>query len=433
MAVDGAGFLGLSGVGRHLVDVERPKNWREGLLLLFPNGDMPLTAITAMGKTVKTDDTEFNYFPKSLSAQGGAFTVTEVFTDIDLSIKKTGTVAADEVLFVKTTLAIAQNFRVGHTVLLLVSTKSISRMAGQTIGVTLNGTSSFITFKTTLAVATGIVDIVNYIDIIGDANVQGSTIPDGISYDPLRRTNFTQIFRQPLSITGTMMETRLRTTDQYKELKREALQYTGIQMEQAMMWGEKLSKTSGTPNNQNFTLTQGINSFIKEHTPANERDFTAVFSGSTWLSKGEEFIDAELEKLFREGSSSKLAVAGTGALLGIQQIVKNAGQFNFTAETMDYGIKVVRWVLPHGEILIKRHPLFSKKVAYANDMILIEVDDIIARPLGNRDTHFKPDTGMREGGFTAIDGRKEEFLTEIGWQYGHSENHMHLTGVGIDG
>lgn len=54
-----AAVLGLRGTGDFSTD-ERPKNWRETLLYLFPNGDAPLTALLAKMKSEATDDPEFN-------------------------------------------------------------------------------------------------------------------------------------------------------------------------------------------------------------------------------------------------------------------------------------------------------------------------------------------------------------------------------------
>lgn len=55
--------LGLRGNGDFSSD-ERPKNWRQWLLFLFPNGDAPLTAILSKLKSEGTDDPEFNWWEK---------------------------------------------------------------------------------------------------------------------------------------------------------------------------------------------------------------------------------------------------------------------------------------------------------------------------------------------------------------------------------
>jgi hypothetical protein len=46
-------FLGMRGNGDWVTD-QRPKNWRETMLFLYPNGSMPLTAIMSKMKSEKT-------------------------------------------------------------------------------------------------------------------------------------------------------------------------------------------------------------------------------------------------------------------------------------------------------------------------------------------------------------------------------------------
>jgi hypothetical protein len=51
-------FLGMRGNGDWVTD-QRPKNWRETMLFLYPNGSMPLTAIMSKMKSEKTDDPQY--------------------------------------------------------------------------------------------------------------------------------------------------------------------------------------------------------------------------------------------------------------------------------------------------------------------------------------------------------------------------------------
>jgi len=85
-------FLGLRGTG-NWADGQRPKDWRESILRLMPNGDAPLTAITAkLGKEIATD-AEFNWWEDELPSQaanlddgGGVFddsALTTGYTDTD--------------------------------------------------------------------------------------------------------------------------------------------------------------------------------------------------------------------------------------------------------------------------------------------------------------------------------------------------------------
>jgi hypothetical protein len=53
-----AAFLGMRGTGDWATD-ERPKSWREAILMLYPNGDAPLTAILSKMGEEKVTDPEF--------------------------------------------------------------------------------------------------------------------------------------------------------------------------------------------------------------------------------------------------------------------------------------------------------------------------------------------------------------------------------------
>src|SRR5438552_16859031 len=63
-------LLGLRGAGSFTA-VERPKNWRQEILLQFPNGDAPLVALLSKLREQPTDDPEFSWFEKGLPIQRG--------------------------------------------------------------------------------------------------------------------------------------------------------------------------------------------------------------------------------------------------------------------------------------------------------------------------------------------------------------------------
>src|SRR6266576_1086780 len=62
--------LGLRGSGSFTAD-ERPKNWRQAILLMFPNGDAPLTALLSKLAEEPVDDPEYNWFEKTLPIHRG--------------------------------------------------------------------------------------------------------------------------------------------------------------------------------------------------------------------------------------------------------------------------------------------------------------------------------------------------------------------------
>ncbi|MHA2064340.1 MAG: hypothetical protein ACXABY_08165, partial [Candidatus Thorarchaeota archaeon] len=137
-----ASTFGLREVASFSTTGQRPKNWREGLNLLFPNGDLSLTGLTALGSTREVDDPEFNWYEKDLEDQGGAFTVTEVYTDGAMTSKKTGTIAAGDVLYVKVTAAVEAHIRPMHVVMLIDASDVTKKFNSKVTATYANGANS---------------------------------------------------------------------------------------------------------------------------------------------------------------------------------------------------------------------------------------------------------------------------------------------------
>jgi hypothetical protein len=275
----------------------------------------------------------------------------------------------------------------------------------------------------------GNLDNVDNLLVIGNINPEGGTRPNALSYDPVEYDNLTQIFRTSLEITRTARKTRLRTGDAYAELKREALELHSIEMEKAFIWGTKSSKIGG--NGKPERSTNGIIKFTTTNASDNVADYresNTTYNGETWIAKGEQWFDEQLEKIFRYGSTEKLAVCGSGALLGLNRLAKAGGQVNLEPMTTDYGLQVVRWVTPFGTLYLKRHPLFSYEPTNRNSMVIFEPENLMYRYID--DTVFIPDTDRNNN--QGKDGTDEEFLTECGLEQHHPLTFGYLNGVGKD-
>jgi Family of unknown function (DUF5309) len=422
-------FLGMRGTGDWGADV-RPKNWRQGVLYLYPNGDTPLTGMLSMLDERSVDDPEFNWWTQLLATQGGA--VTGIFTNVGLTAAYAAGAIAGQVLYFRTAQVVAEEFRIGHQVMMRDISNSEMDVNGKVVEVMLNGASSFIAVKLLEADDNSTTDLsdCDWLQIIGSISPEGAPMPDPIAYDPTKMFNYTQIFRDSLAITGTQLETHLRTEDEYKKKKRETLQYHSIQMERAFIWGIR-SENIGV-NGKPERTTMGVVSSIRTFAPTNVNNFTLnpLYNNDPWLQSGEIWLDSMLEQLFRYGSSEKMVFAGSGAVLGINRLAKQTGQINLTPETVSYGLKVMRWITPFGTIYLKIHPLFSFDASTRNSMLLFEPSRLTYTYMKNRDTKFFPDDGKH--GASRIDGINEEYLTECGLMIEHPITSMYLTGVGLD-
>lgn len=433
-----AGFLGMRGTGDWATD-QRPKNWREGILYLYPNGMAPLTALLSKMGNEKVDDPQYYWWTKMLASQSATITAGQIWTNVALDAAVGDASVAGATVYVQMTAANVAQFRVGHQVLLRDSSDYTVDVNGKVTAVITNGASSYLAVYLLEAddnsTTHGLSDV-DTVLINGNINAEGASMPEAISYDPLKWNNYTQIFRTPLEITRTARLTRLRTGDAYKELKREALELHSIEMERAFMWGIATENTgsNGKPERTTMGLVPAING---AGTPAGGTSGTVDaynlntdYSGQTWLAGGEDWLDEQLEIMFRYGQRDKLAFVGSGALLGINRLVKNVGQFNFNPATKAYGIKVVEWTTPFGMINLMTHPLFSYDATTRNSMVIFEPKNLKYRFI--TDTTFYDEKEKQNTGWTRTDGTKEEFLTECGLEYHHPAGWGYLNGVGKD-
>lgn len=429
-------FLGMRGSGDWATD-QRPKNWREGILYLYPNGQAPLTAIMAKLRNERVDDPEYNWWTKTLPSQRAA--ITGIYTDAVLATAYVSGGAAGDVVYFKMTAADVAHFRVGHQVLLRDASDLTVDVVGKVTARAANGASSYIAVKLLEAddnSSSGDLSNADVAIVIGNINAEGASIPGAVAYDPTKLYNYTQIFRTSLSITRTARRTKLRTGDAYREAKRECLELHSIEMEKAFIFG---IKTEGTGDNgKPERTTDGIINIIRANAPANVDDFStnATYSGKAWNDDGggETWLTNFLEVLFRYGRQEKLCLCGSGALLGINRLAQSSTHMTITPTTKAYGISVNQWITPFGTIYLKTHPLFSMEATLRNSMLAIEPEELNYRFIDDTSFYGEGEAKQASQGNNAnrIDGTNEEYLTEAGLELHHPSVFAFLNGVGVD-
>lgn len=423
-------FLGMRGTGDWATD-ERPKDWRELILYLYPNGKMPLTAITSKMSDEQANDPQFHWWTKTLAGQAGD--ISGIYADISMDTAYTGGSGKGTTLYVNVSEETASEFRGGHVVLLRDKDDYRVDVVAKVNDVIYNGDNSIITVTLKEEdTNSGSNDVSNAdrILITGTVQAEGAAMPESVHYDPTKMYNYTQIFEAPLEMTRTAMKTDLRTEDSYKESKREALEQLGIMMEKAWIWGIRNEETG--ENGKPERMTGGILYFLNKYASENIDDYTlnSDYSGNTWLQGGKSWLDRQLEQIFRYGSDDKLAVCGSGALLGLNELAENYGQINIKTRQTDYGIRINEWITPFGRLNLKTHPLFSFEVTNRNSMLILEPEQLNYNYID--DVFFKEDNEYDEGGTNNVDGIKESFLAEAGMEFDHPEKMGYLNGIGED-
>lgn len=427
-------FLGMRGNGDWVAD-QRPMNWREQILYLYPNGMAPLTAILSMMGSEKVDDPQFHWWTQEQSAVGGA--VAGVYTLPDMTAAYVGGGVAGDVIYISITTALANRIREGHQILLRDASDYAVDVNGKITGVTRGTTVSVVAVKLLEDDDNSTTHDLSDCDtfkIIGNINPEGGEMPDAIALNPVKVYNYTQIFRTPLSITRTARLTKLRTGDQYQKMKAEALEMHSWEMELAYLWGIRTENVGD--NGKPERTTMGVINFIRQYAAANCDDYTlnADYAGQTWLAGGEDWLKTYLEQIFRYGAEEKLCLCGSGFLLGIDRLAQNSGQIQLTPGQKTYGMQIREWLTPFGSIQMKTHPLFSYDATTRNMAVILEPRELKYKFI--TDTSFYGESSAKQHpdgyGQRRIDGTNEEFLTECGLEFGLPQKCAVLNGVGLD-
>lgn len=383
---------------------QRPENWRETIMLLYPNSSRangaPLTALTSVMKNRKVDDPVWHWWEKQLNnrrflltadlaaqAGGAAASIT-----VDATYNPSTGVKKNDLLLVEHT---GEIMRVSADP---TATNTIAVVRGvQTAGA-----------GTALTVAGAGVN--PYVQVIGSAFEEGSDAPTGVNFDPNERNNQTQIFRSTLEATRTATQTRLRTGDQVAEAKRECLEYFSVDMERAFWFGKK---GTSTINGKPWRATAGVMSQIETASGAN------IITADTTTGADADWLFTNMELWFRNGSTEKMAFLGSGAALTINQIVRKNStvQISMSEPEKEYGMEVTRLRSAFGTLVMKVHPLFSQSqggtnagtafYGHTNTMVILDMENI--KYVYVQDVDYQKDLTP-----IGLDGMKSGYLAECG-------------------
>lgn len=386
---------------------ERPENWREGLLMLYPNSaeaaKAPLTALTSRMKSRSVDDPVYHWWEKELDDRRIALAADLTTTNTTLTVaSRASTLKEGDVLMAEQTgeiMHVAQN-PTSDTEIIVVR-----GIGNSGTGVVLNYDGANVNYN---------------LLVVGSAYEEGSMAPVGINFDPTERYNYTQIFRNTLEMTRTASKTRLRTTDQVREAKRECLELIGIDMERAF-WFSKRHAT--TKNGKPLRFTAGVRDQINSLAPSNIK----TWSGDITM----DLLEAEFLNIFKYGSSEKMMIGGNRALLTIGQILRKNSSWQIQGGEKEFGMKVTRITSPFGELVFLAHPLFTQSGGGADiattgsypglsaSAAILDMANVSYVHLTGDDLRYEAD--LKSNG---LDGQKSGYIAECGLELSHAKSHF---------
>lgn len=376
-----------------VVPDERPKNYREGLLLLEPRNGASLFRLTAAMDSEPTDDPEFYWWeePVDMMVYTIAGAVDGVTTTVNVTANATRLKAGD-------TLRSAASGEVVRVVSIVSGTQfTVTRAVGP------NGTAA--------GTAAPIADASKLL-YIGSAYREGAPKSQGVSFGPAKKTNLTQIFRDPVEITRTASKTRLRTGDPTKNDKRRIMHKHALGIERAFFLGTKYeTMEAGQP----LRTTGGLLDFI----PVENVKTVQGADGAIDMDEFEAYFAA----MFAYGSGEKLAYTSLAVMMALQTMVRKNSSYQFEQGGTEYGMRVSRFISPAGVLTLTEHPLFGQAGEFLGDsMIVLDTANLKYR-------YITDTTYLKDRQQPGDDGKSDEWLTEAGLEVHHGESFFWLKGI----
>jgi len=412
-----AGITGLRNTN-DAISGERPENYREGILLNMPNGDTPLTALTAVMKQAPVDDPRIYWFEKEFPAQ-------QFDLGADTPLITVGTPKP------VTLVSSAENEQ--STAQLQVGMLLMSEETFEIFRITaVNSATSFDMDYVAAASATSTAVVITtdniHMTVVGSAFAEGAAAPQPSALLPTRRQNYTQIFRNSIAATRTAQRTKHRTGPVVAEMKREGLMLHANSMERAFFFGKATEILTGSAP---IRTCDGLRSVLAAYT-GTSRLKTA--SASVTLDE----VDEWMYDIFQYGSDEKVGFCGNRFILTLNQAVRSAAnsQYRIVVGESAYGMRINRLISPFGELVLKRHPLFNAMHSYIPSAAVVgtpgmdagcAVLDMAAiryRPLKGDDTRYIPDVQA-----PGIDGDQSEWLTEASLEINFANRHYWISGA----
>lgn len=266
--------------------------------------------------------------------------------------------------------------------------------------------------------ATG-VPIIN----LGKPQAQGADIDTAALYAQAASDyNYTQIFRQPVLLTGTAAEIKRFGNGEEPKAVREVLQALAKhrnRIEQSLFWGARVLDTSGS---QPVGSMGGLYEFVVGI------GSPATIGGALSLTAFDDAIDAAMAS----GTGDKAIFAGPRAAAGLINVFGNNWRPAEFGQKV-YGAPVSAFLNSHYgtiPVFVKREwglvkvPVAANKDA-GQTLFLVDMGNVALRPMKNRFMKFLKDRKTTPG----TDEVGYEYLSELSLEVSNLSAHAVLTGI----
>lgn len=238
-----------------------------------------------------------------------------------------------------------------------------------------------------------------YLRQIGSAHGEGSDRAAPTHQTSTRRTNYCQIFKEGIELTGTALAVQTKTEDERPRQRMLAMR----------RFMEKLSRTAyfGVKSNN---MTDANGRVIRTMDGVYQAIQSNVYDPSGVLTEAK--LWEAVEPVFASGSPLKMMLAGSIVVKQVNTIFGDRIR-NVSGDTA-FGINARRIITPFGELDM----VFDRALngPYSGDAIIADPEDIRVKEL--RPIEVKPDVQSN-----GADTEAEEIIGELSLAYGAESHH----------
>lgn len=361
------------------------KSFAAMITRLMPNGTAPLFGMTSMLASDTAMQTEHGFFTKTmLFPQLTVSAAGQLIGDSTFTVTSTTNILPGMIMRVDTT---GENVIVNS--ILSATQVTVQRAVGS-------------------VAAAAIAASVNLYQV-GNAFEEASVRPQSLIINPVRITNFTQIFRNTWAISDSVRATMMIAGDtNVAESRQDCAAFHAADIEKALFFGQK---SQGSRNSQPFRTLDGLINIVGNlsYYPSY---FSAVNVNTSGATTNYTQLEGFLDPVFNQATDPKVAnervlfVGGSA-----KRVINNIGRLNGTYYIVDgqtsYGLQFSTFKTARGTFRMIEHPLFNSNTSWSKMAVAVDLSTFRVAYLGDRKTQnkeFNQDADANDNGIDAVGG-----------------------------
>lgn len=245
--------------------------------------------------------------------------------------------------------------------------------------------------------------------VIGTAFAEGTLSPDAVTSNQTTLYNYTGILKTAIEITDTQANSGSENSpkDWDHQSNKAGLEHRR-DLEYNYWHGVR---SESTVNGKPLRTSGGVFQYATEN----------VSSALGTLTEA-EFWNA-LVDVFRHGSDVKFGFASPFVINILNGFARSNIQVVQNDVVSKYGVKIFEYITPFGTLRLVQNKNFEGTV-FKGYLTVLDLKAIRKRHMANRDTSIE--TNIQEND---RDGRKDQWKSEVGLEFGEAKKHGHLTGI----